>query len=49
MDQKYKLKVLEIKEAVKKIDSDYAHKVIQFLDTDILLRIGTGGGHLWVL
>ena len=32
MEQKYKLKVLETKEAVKKIDSDYAHKVIQFLN-----------------
>jgi len=32
MEQKYKLKVLETKGAFKKIDSDYAHKVIQFLN-----------------
>jgi hypothetical protein len=37
VEQKYELKVLEMKEAVKKIDSDYAHKVIQFLDNDILI------------
>jgi hypothetical protein len=30
MEQKYKLKVLEIKEAVRKIDGDYAHKVLKF-------------------
>jgi hypothetical protein len=39
MEQKYKLKVLEIKETVKKIDSDYAHKVIKFIDNDILTFI----------
>jgi len=39
MEQNYKLKVLEIKEAVKKIESDYAHKVIQFLDNGILTFI----------
>ena len=39
MEQKYKLKVLEIKEAVKMIDSDYAHKVIHFLGNDILTFI----------
>lgn len=42
MEQKYKLKVLEIKEVVKKIDSDYVHKVIQFLDNDILTFISMG-------